>query len=158
MPRGKPEAPLIDRFLRRVNKQGKKVSEELGHCWEWQGAKYVTGYGQLLQSTWGVLSTHRWSYKYYSGNDIPEGYEICHRCDNRCCVNPDHLTCEPKQENIRQMNERNPKAFNRKFTKEDVANIKLLRAEGLFYKEIAQRYGVNRRTIERLCLDKTYIN
>lgn len=156
MPRGIPEAPLIDRFLRRVNKQGKKVSEELGHCWEWQGGVYTNGYGQLLHTTWGEHNTHRWSYKYHHKKDIPEGYEICHACDNRLCVNPGHLTAEPKQENIKQKNERHPKPNNRAFTKEQVLEIKTLRESGMIYREIAEKYGVNRRTIEKLCLERTY--
>ena len=156
MPRGIPQAPLIDRFLRRVNKQGKKVSEELGHCWEWQGAKYTTEYGQLNDNVWGEHTTHRWSYSYFSGKTIPEGYEVCHQCDNRKCVNPAHLTAEPKLENIKQMMERHPKPNNRSFTKEQIEEIRKLRVEGKYYKDIAQTYGVNRRTIEKICLGKTY--
>jgi hypothetical protein len=156
MPRGIPESPLIDRFLRRVNKQGKKVSEELGHCWEWTGGKYNNGYGQLLYTTWGEHTTHRWSYKYYSEEEIPEGYEVCHACDNRLCVNPDHLTAEPKQENIIQMRERHVKPFGRAFTREQVAEIKQLREGGMIYKDIATKYGVNRRTIERIFTGQYY--
>jgi hypothetical protein len=150
MTRGIPEAPLIDRFMRRVNTQGKKVSEELGHCWEWNGAKYITGYGQLKQKTWGEDYTHRWSYKYHHNKEIPEGFEVCHSCDNRLCVNPSHLTAEPKLENIKQKNERHPKPNNRAFTKEQVEEIKVLRSTGLYYSDIAEQYGVNRRTIERI--------
>lgn len=150
MPRGKPTAPLIDRFLRRVNKQGKKVSEELGHCWEWTGAYYMTGYGQLLETTWGEHTTHRWSYKYFSDKEIPAGYEVCHQCDNRSCVNPAHLTAEPKIENIKQKNERHSQPNNCCFTKEQVVEIKKLREGGMFYKDIAEKYGCNRRTIERI--------
>jgi hypothetical protein len=156
MPRGIPEAPLIDRFLRRVNKQGKKVSEELGYCWEWTGGKYSNGYGQLLETVWGESYTHRWSYKYHHKKEIPEGYEVCHACDNRLCVNPHHLSAEPKQENIRQKNERHPKPNNRSFTKEQVEEIKVLRGTGVFYKDIAEKFNCNHRTIEKICLNKTY--
>jgi AraC-like DNA-binding protein len=150
MPRGKPEAPLIERFLRRVNKTDK--------CWEWRGAKYTTGYGQLNESVWGEHTTHRWSYKYYHNKDIPNGYEICHSCDNRWCVNPEHLTAEPKIENIKQKNERHSQPNNRSFTKEQVEEIRALRATGLFYKDIAERYGCNRRTIERIFTGVYYSN
>lgn len=150
MPRGTPTAPLIDRFLRRVNKQGKKVSDELGCCWEWQGGKYTTGYGQLLETTWGEHTTHRWSYKYHSGKEIPDGYEVCHQCDNRICVNPAHLTAEPKRENIKQMTERHSKPHNRCFTKEQVNEIRKMREGGMFYKDIAEQFQCNRRTIERI--------
>ena len=155
MPRGVPEAPLIDRFLRRVDKNGKIVADALGHCWEWKGANYRTGYGQLSRTIWGEDTTHRWSYKHHKG-EIPEGYEVCHSCDNRACVNPAHLTAEPKQANISQMRERHPKPFGRAFTKEQIEEIKTLRADGMYYAEIAQVYGVNRRTIERIFTGQYY--
>jgi hypothetical protein len=153
MPRGKPEAPLIDRFLRRVNKQGKKVSDELGHCWEWLGGRYTNDYGQLSDKVWGEHTTHRWSYRHFNNQGLPieEGLEVCHKCDNRFCVNPEHLTAEPKIENIKQKNERHGQPNNRSFTREEVADIKALRATGAFYKDIAEQYGCNRRTIERIC-------
>lgn len=149
MPKGKPNSPLIDRFLRRVNKQGKIVSEELGNCWDWLGAKYNTGYGQVKESEWGERYTHRWSYKHYKG-DIPEGHLIRHKCDNRCCVNPEHLETGTCTDNVKDMIERHYKPANRKFTREDVESIKQLRESGKTYLQIAEQYKCNRRTIERI--------
>ena len=157
MPRGVPEALLIDRFLRRVNKQGKIVSEELGHCWEWLGADYTTGYGQLLKTTWGEDTTHRWSYKYFKKEEIPDKKDVRHKCDNRICCNPDHLELGDRKENVKDMLERNKNnPCGRKFDKKQIEEIKKIREEGKTYQEIATLYNCNRRTIERLCLNKTY--
>ena len=156
MPRGVPSAPLIDRFLRRVNKNGKLVSVELGNCWEWLGAYYTTGYGQLVKDVWDEELTHRWSYKYYIG-DIPDKKLVRHKCDNRSCVNPDHLELGDSKENVKDMLERNKNnPCGRKFNKEQMEDIKKIREEGKTYQEIATLYNCNRRTIERLCLNKTY--
>ena len=59
MPTGIPEAPLIDRFMKRVNKEGTIVTPELGNCWEWTG-RITMGYGSMLKKIWGEGLAHRW--------------------------------------------------------------------------------------------------
>ena len=156
MPRGKPKGELIDRFLRRVNKQGKIVSEELGSCWEWQGGKYTTGYGQLKEEEWGERYTHRWSYIHHHKQPIPNNMLVRHKCDNRPCVNPVHLELGTKADNVKDMTERHYKPHNRKFVKEQIEEIKKLRGGGSLYKDIAEKFNCNRRTIERICTGENY--
>jgi DNA invertase Pin-like site-specific DNA recombinase len=55
------------------------------------------------------------------------------------------------------MLERHPgKPCNRKFDKEQIEEIKELRKQGKLYKDIAAQFNCSRRTIEKLCLGKTY--
>lgn len=49
-----------------------------------------------------TVRAHRASYKFYRG-PIPDGLWVLHRCDVRCCINPDHLWLGTHQDNVDDM-------------------------------------------------------
>lgn len=100
-----------------------------------------------------VLKAHRISYVIHKGN-IPEGYDVMHKCDTPMCVNPDHLEAVTTQENVldcirkgrgnKAAGERNTKA---KLTRDQVLEIMKLDWPT---KILAERYGVSMSSIRRV--------
>ena len=64
-------------------------------CWLWTGAINAKGYGRAGR---GEMA-HRRALR-LAGRSVPPGFEVDHRCNVRCCVNPDHLDIVTHAENI----------------------------------------------------------
>lgn len=130
-------------------------------CIEWNGALSKKGYGHI---NWKgrVLRVHKASYTAKYG-DVPNGYFVCHKCDNRKCFNPEHLYLGTPLENSRDMvkknrqtiGEKNPMA---KLTESDVMKIRKLRNDGLFMREIAELFNVSREAVGMIVRSKRWAN
>lgn len=78
------------RILRRVRK-------EVQGCWIWQGAISPSGYGRIKIGG-KVRQAHRVAYEAWVGL-IPEGLVLMHLCDEKRCVQPEHLIPGTPREN-----------------------------------------------------------
>lgn len=79
----------IDRKWLRDLIQERSVHVSESGCLLWMGAMSKLGYGSVRIKRKGY-STHRLSY-YANHGEIPDGLQVLHSCDVRCCVNPNHL-------------------------------------------------------------------
>jgi HNH endonuclease len=120
-------------------------------CWEWRGAKGTHGYGviNLGRAGQGVRTAHRVSWELSHG-PIDGGLHVLHRCDNRRCVNPDHLFLGTNQENIRDA-ARKGRHHRLKLKTVDVERIRDIRCTtNLSLREIGKHFGVTADTVRRV--------
>lgn len=129
-----------ERFYSKV-----KVNEETG-CHEWQGALFRDGYGQFRvgNGSLKMISAHRWVC-----DPIPEGMLVLHRCDNRKCVNREHLYFGTHKENMKDMVDkgRQNKGANCHTAKLTDVQVKEIRSDCRPSKIIAKDYSVSKNLV-----------
>lgn len=141
--------------------------EPMSGCHLWAGGLFPTGYGIFWFSEDNPAArAHVVAWEFVNG-PVPDGLDVCHTCDVRCCVNPDHLYVGTRKQNMadaiargrmprgdktwhRRMPEkiaRGPALPQAKLTEADVIAI---RASNKLQRELAEQYGVSRCTISEI--------
>jgi hypothetical protein len=145
---------------------------DAGNCVVWVGPVGPTGYG-IIRFRQKNMRVHRVAYEATSG-PIPTGMCVCHTCDNRACVNPDHLFLGTHAENMRDM-ARKKRANNAAavqasklsrprgtehhasiLDEETVSTMRDMRRAGLTLKAVASTFGIDFRTVYSATVGETW--
>lgn len=122
---------------------------EESSCIFWNKAINGSGYGVTWYKN-KIEYAHRRSYLENKG-DIPEGMFVCHSCDNRMCINPDHLFLGYPKDNSKDMvkKERQAKGTKTNHTKLTEKDVNLIRQIGnsLSRSCVAKLFGISRTNV-----------
>jgi hypothetical protein len=127
----------------------KWIPEPMSGCWLWTAQAMPNGYGKIGTGTHGdnPLLAHRAAWMLYRGA-IPAGLQVCHRCDNRACVNPDHLFLGTQADNLRDMVAKGRHSTPcAKLKPRDVQEIRQWHRAGYGYIRIGRAYGVSHSVV-----------
>jgi hypothetical protein len=112
-------------------------------CWTWTASVGDHGYGQLthLQQKY---TAHRLAWELYRGA-VPDGLCVLHRCDNRRCVNPDHLFLGTRKDNLEDMTQkgRRVRGVTHGRAKLTVDQVLAIRSSATSARSEARIYGVS---------------
>jgi hypothetical protein len=123
-------------------------------CWLWTGTVNVHGYGKFALRKGSIDGAHRASWILHNGSIAPNLY-VCHKCDVRSCVNPDHLFLGTCKENAQDMVRKGRHKPPKKLTDDQVREIRQNRQSS---RQMAIRYKVCVSTIEHIKNRKHYAN
>jgi HNH endonuclease len=136
--RGRPKEQLYDNISKNP----------VTGCWNWIGGLFPkSGYGQFNNREIHNKPTtaHRASWIIHKGQ-IPNGLMVLHDCDNRKCVNPDHLHLGDNQTNMIERSKRGY-VHQRRLDEAKVREMRQLRQQGWGWMKLARRYGVAQTSV-----------
>lgn len=152
-----------NRFWMRVDKSG-PIHQDLGtHCWLWTASLSTHGYGQVGVGPL-IRRCHRVAWELING-PLPNAIRLCHRCDVRRCVRPDHMFLGTQADNLTDMRAKgrwkatprfgvdNPRAH---FTDDEIVTIRRRFAQGETCSHISRHFSVYPSTISSIVKRHTW--
>lgn len=132
-------ADFVERFLARV------TEADANGCRLYRGAVNGKGYGMVA----GNLRAHRVMHALAHGWTPPV---VMHRCDVPACCEPSHLVAGTHAENMADMvrkgrQARGTRHYRAKLSPDTISEARKLRDAGAAYRVIAERFGVDHKTI-----------
>lgn len=130
-------------------------------CWNYTGALSDGGYGFFWLNGTNVYA-HRASWEFHC-EPIPVDMCVLHRCDNRRCINPEHLFVGTYQDNMDDMKAKNRQANTRgelnayaSINESTARKIKELLTQGERKVHIAHKLNVSYHTVKNIAYGKAW--
>lgn len=124
-------------------------------CWEYSLKIRPNGYARItfMGESWYA---HRLAFFAFNG-ELIDGLDVCHSCDNRKCVNPNHLSQGTRKENMQDCvsKGRHATGFRLPQTKLSEVNkkeIMQLVMSGEKYPDIARNFNVSRQLVGKIAI------
>ena len=153
---------IPNRYLLAFHSKYKKLDNG---CWEWIAGRFENGYGKHNKYSvkYGLDHyAHRTSWIIHHG-PIPPDLEVCHRCDNPSCVNPEHLFLGTHLENMldavnkgRLYGWKRPSGESHGRAKLSLSQVELIRADTRARRIIAKEYGVSISRVSKIKLNQSW--
>lgn len=128
------------------------VPEPMSGCWLWLLTISQHGYGQMSYKG-QPKRAHRISYGAFVG-EIKDGLHVLHKCDNRSCINPQHLFLGTNKDNVMDCLKKGrwTKASFVGGTKHPRAKLTEQQIKEIWFskdlsKDIAKKYNTDRRNV-----------
>lgn len=144
-------------------------------CWPWK--KRTVNRYPIFNFEGYLTTASRVSHRIFIG-PIPDGMEVCHKCDNPQCVNPNHLWIGSHGDNMRDARKKGrlksppgrkpgwkrktpaPRGDLCPSTKYSDAFVEKLRSKFVRYKytsrDLASEFGISEKTVRNLIYRQRY--
>lgn len=130
------------------------IEKDKNNCWNWIGVLAGGGYGRLRFEGKNIAA-HRLSYKLFKG-EIGENLFVCHSCDNKKCLNPDHLWIGTLQDNVNDAVKKgrvNMKGVKNRFcslTEHQIEEFIILRNESITYQRLSRIFNSSEQHLRNI--------
>ncbi len=135
----------------------------MNDCIEWQGYCQPNGYGRTAKINGKQMPAHKRAWELVYG-PVDIGLDVCHKCDNRRCVNVAHLFIGTRKENMRDCANKGRTTYGEK-SKSALLNWAIVneirvavREFGTKQKSLALLYGVSKVCVSQVVTGNRWVS